>query len=112
MIPQAIITLNLLHPSHVNPRMFAYSQVFRNFHFDRTPIAPPGMKVLAHVRPQDRLSRGPHTKDGFYLSPALQHYRFHRVWITTKQVDRVIEQLKCLPHGYILSPIPTQDQIL
>jgi hypothetical protein len=42
LVPHAIITLNLLRQSGVNPKVSAYDQLNGPFDFHPTPIAPPG----------------------------------------------------------------------
>ena len=42
LIPQAEITLNLLHASRVNPKLSAYAYIFGEFNYNATPLAPPG----------------------------------------------------------------------
>ena len=37
LLPQVIITLNLLQSSCLNPRLSTYTQVQENFDFNRTP---------------------------------------------------------------------------
>ena len=54
LIPQAIITLNLCRNARVNPRISAYAYVFGPFDFNKTPLAPPGTKVVVHAKPTDR----------------------------------------------------------
>jgi hypothetical protein len=56
LLPQATITLNLLKKSWINPRMSAYAQLNGHFDFNRTPIAPPGTRVIAHEKPDHRAS--------------------------------------------------------
>jgi hypothetical protein len=48
ILPQAIQTLNLLQTSHLNPQLSAYAHVHGLFDVNRTPLTPPGMKVLIH----------------------------------------------------------------
>jgi hypothetical protein len=48
LLPQATITLNLLRKSRINPRMSAYAQLNALFDFNRTLLAPPGTRVIAH----------------------------------------------------------------
>ena len=81
LIPQEIITLNLLRDSHLNPRLSAYSQLHVAFNFNRTPLAPPGTKVLVHEVPEIRETWSPHTFDAWYLVPAMHHYRCYKVWV-------------------------------
>jgi hypothetical protein len=48
LLPQAVLTLNLLRNSRVNPKLSAYAYLFGNFNFNKTPLAPPGTKVIVH----------------------------------------------------------------
>ena len=45
LIPQALLSLNLLRASRINPGLSAYAQIFGNFDFNHTPIAPPGLRT-------------------------------------------------------------------
>jgi hypothetical protein len=45
------MTLNLLRTSRINPRLSAWSQVQGFYDFNRTPLAPPGTRVLVHEKP-------------------------------------------------------------
>ena len=47
-IPQATMTLNLLRPLHINPRLSAKAQLNGPFNFNATPLAPPGTKFLVY----------------------------------------------------------------
>ena len=40
LIPQAVITLNMLQQSRINPKLLAHDQVFGTFNYQRTPLAP------------------------------------------------------------------------
>ena len=42
LIRHAVITLNMLRPSRINPLISAYTQVHSIFDFNRTPLAPAG----------------------------------------------------------------------
>jgi hypothetical protein len=60
-IVQAELTLNLMRGSRMNPKLLAWEQIIGRFNFNATPIAPPGIKVLAHLKVDQRASHGPHT---------------------------------------------------
>ena len=49
-LPQATLNLNLLCPSSINLQLSSHSQNHGSFNFDKTPLAPPGIKVLTHER--------------------------------------------------------------
>ena len=44
LIPYCLLTLNLLHPSRINPKLSAYYHLHGAFDFNHTPLAPPGTK--------------------------------------------------------------------
>jgi hypothetical protein len=50
LIKQAVMTLNMCRPSRINRKLSAYQQVWGNFDFNKTPLAPPGYKVVVHER--------------------------------------------------------------
>ena len=40
IIPQVVMTLNMLRRSRINPKLSAYEQIFGVFDYNRTPLAP------------------------------------------------------------------------
>ena len=69
LLPQALMTLNLLRGSRINPQLSAYAQVHGQFDFNKTPLAPPGTHVLVHEKPSNRGTWAPHAVAGWYLGP-------------------------------------------
>jgi hypothetical protein len=97
-ILQAELTLNLLHQSRINPKLSMWKQINGRYDFNRTPIAPPGVRVKAHARPAQRQTWAPHTFDAWYVGPTLEHYRCHTVWATKTRNLRIVNQLMWFPH--------------
>eukprot|EP00957_Ditylum_brightwellii_P178108 13565825-Ditylum_brightwellii.AAC.1 len=52
LLPQATLTLNLLRPLHINPRLSAKAQLNSAFDFNQTPLVLSGTKVLEHKNPK------------------------------------------------------------
>ena len=48
LLPQAIMTLNLLRMSRINPQLSTYAQLWGSFNYNKTPITPMGTKLLIH----------------------------------------------------------------
>ena len=71
LIPQAELTLNVLRPSRLNPKLSAYAQLEVAFDFTRTPLAPPGTRAIVHEKPTQRRTWAPHGVDGWYIGPAM-----------------------------------------
>ena len=55
LLPQAMLTLNLLRTSRINPRLSAEEQLNGIFDFNRTPIGPLGTRVVVHEMPDTRV---------------------------------------------------------
>ena len=91
LLEQATLTLNLLRSTRLNPHLSAYTFLFGEFDFNKTPLVPPGTKVLAHVKPDNRRSWSQHGDEGWYVGPSLQHYRCIKVYFpktrATKDID-------------------------
>ena len=77
--------------------------MFGEFDFRSTPLAPPGIKVIAHVKPQTRASWDLHGVQGFYTGPVINHYRCITCFFSKTRSERVCDTVKFLPHTI---PIP------
>ena len=80
LFPQAILTLNLMRGSRINPHLSAHAQVHGQFNFNSHPIGPPGTKVLVHEKSDNRSSWAPHATEGWYIGPAMEHYRCYTIY--------------------------------
>ena len=107
LLPQALMTLNLLRTSRINPRLLAWSQVHGVFDFNRTPLAPPGTRVLVHEKPTLRGTWSPHAVDGWYLGPAMLHYRCYRAWILETTSERIADTVVWFPTKVLMPKSPS-----
>ena len=48
LLSQCAITLNLLRHYRVNPALSAYAYLFVPYDFNKSPMAPPGTRVIVH----------------------------------------------------------------
>jgi hypothetical protein len=89
LIPQVVMTLNMLRTSRINPKLSAYTQLFGSFDYNKTLLAPLGTKVVIHERPQQRRTFGDHGREGWYIGPAMQHYRHYSIFVmATVETER------------------------
>jgi len=93
LIDQAIITLNLMRTSTINNRLSAYAQLHGPFNFTATPLGPPGTKVIIHDKPGQRGTWAPHGTIGWYIGPAMDHYRNFRVYVPSTNSIRRADSL-------------------
>jgi len=108
LIPQAEITLNLLRGSQINSHLSAWAQLHGPFGFNRTPIAPPGTRVIIHEKPNTRRTWAPHGIDGWYLGPTLNSYHCYTMWANDTKAQRITDTLVWLPSKI---PMPTTSSI-
>jgi hypothetical protein len=109
LIDQATITLNLLRTSRINPRLSAYAQLYGAFDFNSTPMAPPGTRVLAHEKPEQRTTWAPHSIDGWYVGPAMQHYRCYRIHTSKTQSERICDTVEFFPTHVTMPRLSSAD---
>jgi hypothetical protein len=98
LIHQCTQTLNLMRPSHINPRLSAKAQLNGAFNYNKTPLAPPGTKVLIHETPNKQRTWAVHGTDGWYLGGAPEHYRYYRVYAIKTRAERITQTLEFFPH--------------
>jgi hypothetical protein len=102
ILPQAVITLTMLGTSRINPKLSAATQIFGQHDFNRAPLAPPGTRIIAHETPGRRRTWAPHGQDGWYIGPALEHYRCYIVYFTKSRSRRVVETVDFFPYKFKL----------
>ena len=110
LLPQALLTLNLLRTSNINPQLSAQALIYGLFDFNRTPLAPPGTQIVIHEKPTVRQTWAAHGCDGWYLGPALKHYRCYRVYVNETNAERISDTLAWIPTN-IPMPIPSSIDI-
>jgi hypothetical protein len=112
LLPQAIMTLNLLRGSRINPNLSSWAQLHGSFDYNRTPLAPPGIRVLVHEKPTIRRTWAPHAADGWYVGPAMNHYRCYRVWIKETTSERISDTLTWFPSQVKMPSTSSRDTIV
>lgn len=94
LLPQIELCLNHLHPYKPNPNISTYAGLHGGAHdFRANPIGPAGAKILIHDKPNNRGSWAPHGVAGFYLGPAIKHYRCFTVWSSATNAVRINDTL-------------------
>ena len=103
ILPQVELTLNMLRPYKPDPTKSAYEGLYGSkYDFMAHPIAPLGTLVVIHEKPSQRASWDPHGVKGFYIGPALDHYRCWRTWVIHTQKQRISDTLAWFPNPLVL----------
>ena len=103
-LQQGEIKLNQLHRCPHNPKISSYEAIHgAPYDFLHHPLAPFGTRVIIHETPKDRASWAPHGVPGFYLGPAMDHYRCFRVFASPTESIRISDSIAWYPQPY---PMP------
>jgi hypothetical protein len=107
LVPQIVLTLNLLRQSHVSPNVLAYAYHHGNFDYNRMPLAPMGCAVQFHIKSNRCKSWGEHSSN-------FKHKHITQPTLTTE--DLVIKAIQDLSNaikgGKILVAIHKSKQSL
>jgi hypothetical protein len=110
ILPQAVMTLNMLRTSRINPKLLAATHIFEQYDFNRAPMAPPGTMNIARETLRRRKTWAPHEQDDWYTGPSLEHYRCYTVYITKTRSNRMVETVEFFPHTFTL-PFPSSHEL-
>jgi hypothetical protein len=111
LLEQAQLTLNLLRTSRLNPHLSAHAYLFGNFDFNRTPLAPPGTRVVIHEKPRQRASWAYHGVDGWYIGPSQEHYRCVKCYLPLTRGIRDADTVSFHPHSIEFPAVSTLDYL-
>lgn len=109
LIDQTILTLNLLRSSRMNPKLSAYAQLFGQFDYNKSPIAPPGTKIVAHVKPSVHGTWDLNGEKGWYIGPSLNHYRNVHCYFPKKRTTRHVDTVEFFPHSIPFPEVKLKD---
>jgi hypothetical protein len=105
---QCNLTLNMMRPCRQNPALSAFEAMEGLYSFDATPMAPPGTKVLlVHHKPSRCRTWGYHAMSGWYVVPALHHYRCIKTIMVHTEGERITNTFK-FNHNALPMPSITQ----
>ena len=107
---QALITLNLLRTSRIDPTKSAYHQMYgHKYDWNAHPLAPPGTKAVIYESTDTRTSWGNRGLDAWYCGPAMDHYRNSRFYVPATKSYRTSGSFDLFPQHCIL-PTFTPEQ--
>mmetsp|Transcript_18995 Transcript_18995/g.31769 ORF Transcript_18995/g.31769 Transcript_18995/m.31769 type:complete len:1018 (-) Transcript_18995:914-3967(-) len=102
LVPQAEMTLNMMRASAANHEESAWNAVHGRYDFTQHPFAPLGTKVVTHDKPDQRASWDTHGEIGFYVGPAMEHYRCFLVLVRDTHKIRTTDTVHWLPQHFIM----------
>ena len=112
LLPQALLTLNLLCSSWINPKLSAWAQIHGTYDFNCTPLAQPGIHVLVHKKPDKCTTWSLHALNGWYTGPALQSYQCYMIWVWDTCAERICNTVSWFPTKVMMLLALSNDLIL
>ncbi|KAL7475421.1 hypothetical protein ACHAW6_001331, partial [Cyclotella cf. meneghiniana] len=106
LLPQVILTLNLLRNANITHKISAYTYHHGPFDYDRMPLAPIECAVQLHVKPSHQHTWGEHSTDRWYIGASPKHYRTHHIFIKATRSHCLSDTVFC-EHKYITQPTVT-----
>ena len=106
LLPQTILTLNLLRQSNVAPNISAYAYYHGSFDYNWMLIAPMGYAIQFHIKPSRRKTFGEHSEDGFNWKTSAEHYRTHVIFCKKTRAKRLADTV-FFKHKHITQPTVT-----
>jgi hypothetical protein len=74
LLPQTVLTLNLLQKSNFAPTVLAHQYVHGAFDYNKMPLAPMGCAVQIHKCSERRGKWAANSVEGWYLQTSPKHY--------------------------------------
>ena len=102
LLSQFFITLNLLLNSGVNPALSVYAYLYGRYYFNKYPMLPPGTRIIVHNKPVNLKSWCHHVTPGWYIGPALDHYRSMQCYMPATGIVRITDTLQYIPNAFAL----------
>ena len=108
LLPQCEMTLNLLRNSRINNKLSAHAFINGIHDFNKSPLAPPGTKVVVHSKPAKRASWAFHGVEGWYIGPSPEHYRCVKCYLPSTKSEVSCDTVSFIP-SYVPIPETTID---
>ena len=86
---QSQITLNMLRPCRINPRLLSDAFLEVQHDYNAVHFPPLGWKMLIFEGPEKRSSWGFHGVEGFSVGPSEKNYRYYTGWVPTTGAERI-----------------------
>ncbi len=106
LVPQAVLTLNLLRQAKADPKMSAYEFVHGKMDYNKMPLALLGCAVQMHESTNRQKMWDTHSLNGWYLGTSPEHYRCHNIFCTKTRAERISDTV-FFQHWYLTQPVVT-----
>ena len=112
LLPQVILTLNLLQQSNVARAILSYADANGPFDYNAMPLAPMGCTVQIYESTNRRTTWAENSIEGWYLRTSPEHYWCHVMHVKMMRSEQITDTV-WFKHNYITQPkVTPADQIV
>ena len=87
----------------------AQAYLFGLFDYNKAPLAPPGVKMLAHDKSDQRSSWAPNEKIGIVVGPTLEPYLCLMYCFPEPRLTRLVDTLTYFPYKIPILKVKLED---
>ena len=107
---QVDLCVNIVRACRRNPLLSAWAACEGDFHFDSTPIAPPGTEMLMHNK--NKKTWDHNALKAWYIGPCLKHWRSFKGILPSTGAERMSDTVKMKHHAIAIPELTPADRIL
>ena len=82
------------------------------YHFDATPVAPPGSEILMHENPNRRETFGLNAKKTWYIAPCFKHYLTFKRILPSTGAESMSDTVRFKHHAIAIPQLTPANRIL
>lgn len=112
LLPHVDVCVNIVCQCRQNPKLPAWGAMGGDFHFESTPIAPPGISMLMYKRPQKRATFGHNLEKAWYIGLCLNNYQTLKAMLPSTGAERISDTIKMKHHAISIPTLTPVDRIL
>jgi hypothetical protein len=109
MGPTPLPSRTHLESAPIFPGQSPHAYLYGNFDFNKTPLAPPGTKVVVHLKPDQRASWAYHGEDGWYVGPSME--RCVKCYLPSTAREHDVDTLQFFPKTVPFPKTSTEDYL-
>ena len=112
LLPQIYFSVNIVRKCRQKPLLSACAAMEGEFHFDVTPISPPGSEMLMHENPNQRRTFVFNAEKEWYIAPCFQHCRTFKGIMASTVMEILSDTVRFKHHSTAIPQLTPADIIL
>ncbi|EJK62784.1 hypothetical protein THAOC_16590 [Thalassiosira oceanica] len=112
VLPQVLLTLNLLRKSHAAPTVSAHAHFCGQHDYNAQPLLPIGQSAEVFIRKDERKSWGFHSRPAWYLYTSEDHYRTHMFLMKETKTQRLSDTAMLRSKHLTAPPVTHGDRVV